>query len=246
MTENKTEAVEETGAGSELDFDALLDTYGISDEESGHAAAIAAREMILSLARTVVPSGAITMDHIVVCGFVARAQSLHEASIASVQANNPHAAFTLLRAYAEQCAAILYMTDHPEKAKPLSGEGAGYGVKIGTITNYAQNSGRMPSFREVYNRLSKYAHPSAAGHFASVRVGDDRSISWQSAPRFKREEEKLIAYGWCVEFAHATKLFGYEFAIARGLGKFVPADQVASVETDPEPAPPVWSSNVFE
>ncbi|MGD8202135.1 hypothetical protein ACQE98_15960 [Ornithinimicrobium sp. W1679] len=236
MTGNENDAVERTKAG-ELDLDALMDAYGIADEESGHAAAVAACEQILTLARTVLPPDGATFAHIVILGFVARAQSLHEAVISSVQANNPHAAFTLLRAYAEQCAAVLYMTDNPGKSKPLEG-GEGYGPSIGVITNYAQNSQRMPNFREIYHRLSQYAHPSAAGHFASVQVGSDNSFSWQSAPRFKRDEEKLIAYGWCIEFAHAINTFGFEFAAARRLGSFVPADHVHAW---PHGRPP-WSA----
>ena len=133
----------EYGAQAELDFDDLLARWGIIDEESGRAAAIAAREDILSVARTLIGSGDITMNHIVVAGIVARAQSLHEGSVAAIEANNPHAAFTLLRAYAEQCAAVLYMTDHPTKAERLWNDQESHGVKVGVITNYAQSSGRM-------------------------------------------------------------------------------------------------------
>lgn len=216
------------GSGEELHFDHLLSRCGIFDDESGHAAAVAAREHLLVVARTIIRSGDITMNHIIVAGIVARAQSLHEGAIAAIDANNPHAAFTLLRAYAEQCAAVLYMTDHPAKAERLWNDLEGHGVKIGAITNYAQSSGRMANFREVYSRLSKYAHPSSSAHFASIRVGEDRSFTWQSAPRFKRDEERLIAYAWCVEFAEATNVFSFEFAVACGLGRFVPADDILS------------------
>ncbi len=237
MAGDENEVVDDTEGRDELDFDALMEAHDIADEESGHAAAVAAREQILILARTVFPPDGGTFAHIVILGFVARAQSLHDAVIASVQANNPQAAFTLLRAYAEQCAAILYMTDNPEKSKPLEG-GEGYGPSIGVITNYAQNSKRMPNFREVYHRLSQYAHPSAAGHFASVQVGSDDSFSWQSAPRFKRDEDKLIAYGWCIDFARAINTFGFEFAEARGLGSFVPEEHVSAWPNGHAP----WSS----
>lgn len=224
----------EKGSNAELDFDDLLARCAISDEESGRAAAAGAREDILAVARTVIRSGAITMNHIIVAGIVARGQSLHEGSVAAIEANNPHAAFTLLRAYAEQCAAVLYMTDHPAKAERLWNDLDGRGVKIGAITNYAQSSGRMANFREIYKRLSTYAHPSSAAHFASMRVGEDRSFTWQSAPRFKRDEERLIAYAWCVEFARAINIFSFEFAVACGLGRFIPADDSPLTGT-PEP-----------
>jgi hypothetical protein len=88
----------------------------------------------------------------------------------------------------------------------------GRGVKIWAITNYAQSSGRMANFREIYQRLSMYAHPSSAAHFASMRVGEDRTLPWQSAPRSKRDVERLIAYAWCVEFARAITMFSFGFA----------------------------------
>jgi hypothetical protein len=34
--------------------------------------------------------------------------------VAAIKADNPYAAFTLLRSYAENAAAILYVTDKPE------------------------------------------------------------------------------------------------------------------------------------
>jgi hypothetical protein len=44
---------------------------------------------------------------VIFSGFVARAQCLHEAATQMIDAENPHAAFTLLRAYAENTATIL-------------------------------------------------------------------------------------------------------------------------------------------
>lgn len=66
-------------------------------------------------------------------GFLARAQGLHEAVVAAIKADNPYAAFTLLRPYAENAAAILYMTDKPETLERFwRGEPH---VAIGRITN---------------------------------------------------------------------------------------------------------------
>ena len=71
-----------------------------------------------------------------------------------------------------------------------------------------------------------------------MRVGEDRSFTWQSAPRFKRDEERLIAYAWCVEFARATSVFSFEFAVARGLGRFIQADDLtAGGAQDPTEGP---------
>ena len=48
-----------------------------------------------------------TVRLVIFSGFVARAQCLHEAATQMIDAENPPAAFTLLRAYAEYTAAIL-------------------------------------------------------------------------------------------------------------------------------------------
>jgi len=51
-------------------------------------------------------------------------QCLHEAATQMIEAENPHAAFTLLRAYAENTAAILYAKDHPNLLDHPSGSRA--------------------------------------------------------------------------------------------------------------------------
>ena len=144
------------------------------------------------------------MDHLIVAGMVTRAQSLHVAALGAIDVGNPHAAFTLLRAYIEQCAAALYLTDHPDKAERLWNDLEGHGVPIGRITSYADRSGRFKHFSRVYDQLSKYAHPSSISHFAGMRMAEGNHFTFQTTPRFKRDEEKLVAYAWLIEFAYIT------------------------------------------
>jgi hypothetical protein len=212
----------ESEANGESD---LLARYGVVDEASGRQRAEQAREYLLLVARSVIQEGAFTMDHLIVAGMVARAQSLHEAALTAINSDNPHAAFTLLRAYIEQCAAALYLTDHPDKAERLWNDLDGHGVPIGRITSHADRSGRFGQFRRVYDQLSKYAHPSSISHFAGMRVGEDRQLTFKTAPRFKRDEEKLVAYAWLIEFAHIAHVFMFEFAESRGLGKIIGPDE---------------------
>lgn len=221
----------------DLTFRGLLGQYGVTDEDSGHNAAAEARQHVLSVGRTLIPSGPLKMDHLLIAGVVARAHALHEASISAIDSNNPHAAFTVLRAYAEQCAAVLYMKDHPAQAERFWNDPEGHGVPVGRIKNYAQRSGRLPNFGALYDQLSAYAHPSASALFASMRVGEDDSLSWQTVPRFKHDDDKLMAYVWCIELAQAFNLFSFELAVARGLGSFVPASDVDAPPTAPPATP---------
>jgi hypothetical protein len=195
-----------------------VEALGIRDAPSGYAAAWDARERILEPARRVIGSAEdVTISMLVFQGFVARAQGLHEAATSACSAENPHATFTLLRAYAENAAAILYATDKPREVHQFW-KPDGHGISIGRITNYAQT--RFDAFREIYDQLSKFAHPQALSLLASMSVTEDRIVRWASAPHFKRSDDQLIAYAWAVELAEATGDFLYEFAHQHRLGYF--------------------------
>lgn len=142
----------------------------------------------------------------VVLGLIARAQGFHEGAIQSIRAGNPHAAFTLLRAYAENAAAVAYLVDHPSELSRFFG--GGHYVSAGKlVANAAEHA---PGLKRVYDTLSEYAHPGSRGVIASHRVedlqGGDVRFGWQSEPRFKSEGDRLLACAWTYELAegHAT------------------------------------------
>ncbi|WP_313403999.1 hypothetical protein [Aeromicrobium sp.] len=194
-------------------------TLGIVDIPSAQKRASEGRELILAAARNVTRAGDFTLMDMVLWGMVTRLQSFHEAAVSACEATNPHAAYTLIRAYAEQCAALIYAIDHPDKAERLWRDPDGHGVPIGKMTSYADRNDRIGNFRLLYDRLSKYAHPSQLAHYAGMRVEDDRerAMSWQSSPRFKSDDEVLIAYGWIYELAEAGAKLVVEFALIHGL-----------------------------
>src|SRR5437763_12152803 len=88
---------------------------GITDRLTGQERARASWNALISAGRRVLGTGMDhRVEHLLLSGFLARAQGLHEGAVAAISAdNNPYAAFTLLRAYAENAAAILYVKDHP-------------------------------------------------------------------------------------------------------------------------------------
>jgi hypothetical protein len=195
-----------------------VEALGIRDAPSGYEAAWAARKRIFEPARRVIGSAEYVTIHVLVFqGFLARAQGLHEGATSACSAENPHATFTLLRAYAENAAAILYAKDKPREVDRFW-DIDGHGISIGRITNYAQT--RFEGFRGIYDQLSKFAHPQALGILASTSVTEDRTLQWASAPRFKHSDDQLIAYAWAVELAEATRHLLYEFAQRYRLGYF--------------------------
>lgn len=148
-------------------------------------------------------------------GFVAQAQCLHEAATLTIEAENPHAAYTLLRAYAENAAAILYAKDHPNRVETS-----------GTPRVTASRSGPSPTTRSrgwrasrgIYGERSKFARPQAAGLLASSSISEDFKLSWRSAPHFKNLEDQITACAWVVELAEASRHLLYEFAQRYELG----------------------------
>lgn len=54
-------------------------------------------------------------------GALSRAQGLHSGIAREIRKTNPHAVFTLIRAYAETSIMVLYATDHPDYTRALHG-----------------------------------------------------------------------------------------------------------------------------
>jgi hypothetical protein len=190
---------------------------GIVDRTTGLERASEARESLLEAGRVAFGSvGHYTTSHVVFFGFLARAQGLHEGAVAAISAGNPYAAFTLLRSYAENAAAILYVSDHPAQLEKFWNDRRGSGVKIGKITNHAHTSTRFGGFKDIYSELSKYAHPHALSMLASTRNVGGNSFQWASAPAFKSASDLLMACAWVVELAVATSHLLKEFAESQG------------------------------
>lgn len=127
----------------------------------------------------------------------------------------PLRAFTLIRAYAESTAAILYVTDHPAQLNNLW-RGDGHGIKIGKITNHAET--RLEAFRDVYGELSSYAHPASKSLLASMRVAETSTVQWRSAPTFKSEADRIVAYAWIRELAEVSSHLLVEMGVKLELG----------------------------
>jgi hypothetical protein len=183
---------------------AFLANLGITDRVTGLARARAARELLLEAGKRALESSQdYTIRVMVFSGLLARAQGFHEGSVAAIEADNPYAAFTLLRSYAENAAGILYLKDRPTTLDQFWRPETG-GVSIGKITNYAKK--RFDGFKPIYSELSEYAHPGALSMLASHRVTgeDSQTVEWRSAPSFHSDNDAKIACGWTVELATAT------------------------------------------
>jgi hypothetical protein len=142
-------------------------------------------------------------EALVLMGLLARAQGFHESIVSAIRDGNPYAAFTLLRAYAENAAAIAYLSDKPQAIGRFFGDG--HPLAVGKLVAHAGK--HFDGFKKVYDALSEYAHPASRSVIASHRVEDLPDgmvgLGWQSAPRFKSDNDHLMACAWLWELAEA-------------------------------------------
>jgi hypothetical protein len=208
------DTVNDAPTGDTSDWIAKL---GIVDRATGHATATAARERLIAAGRKVLglTARSWTTELFVFSGLLARAQGLHEGSVAAIGADNPFAAFPLLRSYAENAAAVLYVTDNPGQLDRFWRDRDGPGVKVGRLTNHADT--RFAGFRHIYAELSRYAHPMALSLLASMRLEEPDQFVWSSSPSFRSESDALTAYAWTVELSEANSHLLVEYGDAFGL-----------------------------
>ena len=189
---------------------------GIINRASGQERARSSWNTLISAGRRVLGSGlSYRVEHLVFSGFLARAQGLHEGVVAGISSDNPYAAFTLLRAYAENAAAILYAKDHPAELERFWRDIDGPGVELEAITNYANQ--RFEGFDSIYSQLRRWAEPQATSLLAGNQVSDNAEIQWSSVPKFKSDHDAVMACVWVVELAEANSHLLMEFAAEFGL-----------------------------
>lgn len=119
---------------------------GIVDRATGIEKARASCQWLFDDAKEVLgrTNDMICDGHLLVMGLASRAAGLHDGAVHALGADNPLVAYTLLRSYVENAAAVLYAKDHPAQLHRILGFGRSWPVKVGTITNYAeQGAGRL-------------------------------------------------------------------------------------------------------
>jgi hypothetical protein len=206
---------------AEPEIPAWVSTLGIIDRASGIEAARSSRQRLLDATWAAVTAfheaGGATTANLLLLGLAARGLGLHDGAVHGLETDNPFAAFTLTRAYAENAATFLYAIDKPETIDRLFGLHE-RSISLPTVTNHAMQSPttRFGDFRAVYHSLSAYAHPMPESILASgINVGEN-GLQWRSGPAFKSDDEFLFASAWIVEFAVANADLLEEFAGDRG------------------------------
>lgn len=162
-----------------------------------------------------------TMPVVFWFSMISRAQGLHEAIAREIRAGNPHAVFPLIRAFAEAVVLVIYVLDNPKYIDLLT-ERAGELPKDGpkrksmqSLIQYA--SKHATGMKDVYAELSEATHFGAIAMWASHSIeGDDESglhTSWSSHPRWRSDEQAMIACAQVLELADGVECFLREFAV---------------------------------
>jgi hypothetical protein len=190
---------------------------GIVDRTSGIEKARSSRQQLVDATWTALTgfyeTGGATTANLLLLGLAARGLGLHDASVHSLETDNPFAAFTLIRAYAENAATFMYAIDKPNAIDRLFGLGE-HPIRLSTITNHAMQSprSRFGEFSAVYDSLSAYAHPMPTSILASATNVGENGLRWCLEPAFKSDNDFLTASGWIVEFAVANTDLLEDFA----------------------------------
>ncbi|MEV6364898.1 hypothetical protein [Nocardia asteroides] len=194
-----------------------IEELGIVDRGTGITCARNSRQLLENAAKQVIGrTGEMTTGHILLMGLATRTTGLHDGAVHALETDDPGVAFTLLRAYAENAAALLYAADHPNKVSRMLGLDGTNPIKVGTLTNHAQQgSERFGAFREIYEQLSGFAHPMSKSIFAST-MPTENGFEWTLQPVFKSDYDFVVASAWVVELAVANAHLFYEFADSQG------------------------------
>jgi len=136
------------------------------------------------------PHPLLFMQHLPLLSFINRAACLHAGMVSAVTERNPHAAFTLLRAYLELVVLVRYVDLHPEYLEELKRpKPEGKRKKMRELFEDAATE--MVGVRHVYSVLSEMAHfgSTALWHPFTITDPEERVLSFGTGPHWKHEDD---------------------------------------------------------
>lgn len=166
-------------------------------------------ERYLDVGRPVLGVGSglpLTMPTLFWFSMLARVQGLHSAIAREIRVGNPHAVFPLIRALVEAVVLVIYVTDHPKYVEVLTTRASELPKSgprrksIQWLINYASKD--AAGIKDVYADLSEMTHFGSLAMWTSHRPEQqDGAFSWSSGPRWRDDEQALIACAQTLELA---------------------------------------------
>lgn len=190
--------------GAEMPEPTLAELHGMSDRETAIAKVQDARiEMNQFVAKALPSSIDFTTPMMTLFSLLTRAQAFHDGALDAVKSDNPFAAFTLIRSYAENAAVLVRLLDRPDDLRRLLPDAdRQYKLTIGKITGSAPK--RFGEFKRIYDQLSQFAHPDPRTALSGWRSVGEAEFIWSSAAFFKTDSDYFMACVWLVELAQAN------------------------------------------
>jgi hypothetical protein len=198
-----------------------LDLDQVPSIEVGLADAAERRRAFVPLLRQVLgtgPNAVLFREHLPFSSFVNRATSLHLGVVSAVREENPHAAFTLLRAYLELVVLVYYLIDHVDYIdaieRPMSELPPGTRKRWSELFEYAARE--LAGVRTVYANLSEMGHFGSAAMWTPFELGgdDERMIRFGSMPHWKRPEDARMALAMLKETDESMHQVLARYAVA--------------------------------
>jgi hypothetical protein len=149
-----------------------------------------------------------TADLAFMLSSVSRSRALHEAIAREISHDNPQAVFTLMRQFAETVALIRYTADHPKYFDTVVRDPQD--LEPGMLRHRSRQAliNHMDSkysmqFKLVYAQLCDMSHFGATAVWNAHRIESEEEMrtSWSSAPRWRSDEECLIACAQLLELS---------------------------------------------
>jgi len=177
-----------------------LDLSRVPSVEEGLADAAERRRSFAQIAKEGLgkgPGQLLFREHLPYASFINRASSLHAGIVSAVREENPHAAFSLLRAYLELVVLVLYIDTNPEYLgaleRPLSEQPKGARKRFSELFEAAAKE--MAGVRQVYATLSEMAHFGSTAMWIPFTIDDeeDRTLSFSTGPHWKKPDDARIA-----------------------------------------------------
>jgi hypothetical protein len=149
-----------------------------------------------------------TADLAFILSCISRSRALHEAIVREIGHDNPQAAFTLMRQFAETVALIRYTADHPRYFDTVVRDPQD--LQAGMLRHRStqalinhMDSTYSTQFKLVYAQLCDMSHFGATAVWNAHRIESEEEMrtSWSSAPRWRSDEECLIACAQLLELS---------------------------------------------
>jgi hypothetical protein len=179
-----------------------LDLSRVPTIEQGLADAAVRYRGFVDLAKDSLGSGddaALFRQHLPYMSFINRASSLHLGVVGAVKETNPHAAFTLLRAYLELVVLVYYLDANPDYLtaleKPMWELPKNTRKRFSDLFEFAAKE--LSGVRRAYEVLNEMAHFGSTALWHPFTVDEENeehlTLGFYTGPRWRKPDDARTA-----------------------------------------------------